>query len=163
MQDHTTRPAITPTDRFWKYVDAGALSDCWEWTGATRNGYGVLRINRKTIYAHRFCYELHYGPIPEGKEVCHNCPDGDNRLCTNPYHLFLGTHRDNIQDMYSKGRGKGGSQKGRNRTTLVAQDVREIRKFAAEGVRYPAIAKQFGVSISAISMIVTRKRWGHVS
>lgn len=160
MQDVTTRAPRTttpPVERFWKFVKAGALSDCWEWTGALRNGYGVLNINYKVVYAHRFSYELHYGPLPEGQCVLHKC---DNRKCCNPYHLFDGTKGDNNRDTYAKGRGNLSNHKGTR--TLTADDVRQIRQQAAQGVRYPALAAQYDVTISNISMIVARKRWGHV-
>jgi hypothetical protein len=48
-----------------------------------------------------------YGPIPKNKNrkksicVCHKC---DNKSCVRPSHLFLGTQKDNIQDMFAKGR-----------------------------------------------------------
>jgi hypothetical protein len=56
------------------------------------------------IPAPRVSWKLHYGPIPDGKDVCHNCPTGDNPSCVNPKHLWLGTDSENIKDMYAKGR-----------------------------------------------------------
>ena len=35
---------------------------CWEWSGTLdRYGYGVFKNGRKSIKAHRYSYELHYG------------------------------------------------------------------------------------------------------
>lgn len=104
LQGHNSKAAgYTPQQRFWKFVIPISPLDCWIWQGATRNGYGVMNINYKVIYAHRFCYELHFGPPADGLYICHTC---DNRSCCNPHHLWAGTQGDNLRDMYAKGRGK---------------------------------------------------------
>lgn len=51
------------------------------------------------ISMHRFSYEIHIGPIPDGTHVCHTC---DNKICTNPGHLFLGSNLDNARDARGK-------------------------------------------------------------
>ena len=58
-------------------------------------------IQGKTVRAHRISYQLFIGPISKGMMVCHSC---DNPLCVNPKHLFLGTQKDNIQDLMKKNR-----------------------------------------------------------
>lgn len=75
---------------------------CWYWTGERlKIGYGRTYNDGSHEMAHRASYRLYKGD-PAGKLVCHRC---DNTLCVNPDHLFLGTHRDNTQDMLRKGRG----------------------------------------------------------
>lgn len=77
-------------------------SGCWLWQGAANmKGYGTLYINGVRKMAHRYSYELFRGPIGEGLFACHKC---DTPACCNPDHLFLGTNRDNTQDMFRKGR-----------------------------------------------------------
>jgi len=87
-------------DRFWNKVDK--TDSCWLWTGAkSSSGYGHLNINKKTIKAHRFSYEMHFGKFDLNKIILHSC---DNPLCVNPAHLSLGTKKDNGADMASKNR-----------------------------------------------------------
>jgi len=78
-------------------------SGCWEWTGS-RNEKGYGRFNaggHSPIGAHRYAWQLAYGPVPPGRMVLHEC---DNPPCVNAAHLFLGTAADNMTDMVAKGR-----------------------------------------------------------
>jgi hypothetical protein len=146
-------------ERFWSRVIK--RGSCWEYTSPRdARGYGKIGLggrNGKDMLAHRFSWELHNGPVPEGLCVCHRC---DNPPCVNPVHLFLGTTGDNTADAARKGRlARGERVKG---AKLTAEAVREIRREAAAGTPQRALAGRFGVGEGAISMIVNRRLWRHV-
>jgi len=75
--------------------------ECLEWTATTSNGYGTFIHNKKMMNASRAAWIAEYGEISKGTLVLHHC---DNRRCCNVNHLFLGTHKDNTQDMVKKNR-----------------------------------------------------------
>lgn len=86
----------TDAERFWVKVDKSG--DCWQWTGATTNGYGVFRLNGAARLAHRVAYAWANGPVPNGSEVDHMC---FNRGCVRPSHLRLLSHSLNGQNRAS--------------------------------------------------------------
>ncbi len=142
--------------RFWSKVDVGKVDECWEWkAGKKGRGYGMFGINYEMWYAHRVAWILTFGPIPEGLLCCHHC---DNPGCCNPYHLFLGTIRDNNVDSFRKGRTARGEKQGGSK--LTEEDVLEIRRlYKAKERNQQDLADKFGVSHVTISRIVRRKRW----
>jgi HNH endonuclease len=71
-----------PLQRFEERISP--LEDCWIWDRPGIGGYGMLHVNGKQVYAHRWSYEFHIGPIPEGLQLDHLCR---RRACVNPYHL----------------------------------------------------------------------------
>jgi len=142
-------------DRFWSRVEK--TDSCWLWTGRVKSAkkpYGGFDIEGRKVRAHRFSYELHFGPIPDGLCVCHTC---DNPRCVNPDHLWLGTHQDNLADMVAKGRQARGS--GNGKAKLTEADVLAIR---ASSLGQRKLGRIYGVTPQAISHIVHRKRWKHV-
>jgi hypothetical protein len=144
-------------DRFWAFVLIG--DGCWEWTGSIgTGGYGHFGDGAGgKVAAHRFSWSLWNGKIPEGMFVCHHC---DNRKCTRPSHLFVGTNEDNVNDMVSKNRHTPGSRNAGAK--LTEADVAIIRSMPVYHGSRTAIARMFGVSQSIISDIVSGKRWKHV-
>jgi hypothetical protein len=80
---------------FWSRVEK--LEGCWQWTGGINShGYGMLKVDGRSRGAHRFSWELHNGPIPEGSLIDHIC---HNRSCVNPEHLRLATVKQNGENM----------------------------------------------------------------
>ena len=114
---------------------------CVEWSGGrNQQGYGLLQVNRRRYVAHRWAWEQAHGPIPEGMHVLHRC---DNPPCYNVDHLFLGTHQDNMTDMTTKGRARGGGGVGKLRNL----DVAKILQFYGTGDFTQAeIADRFDIS-----------------
>jgi hypothetical protein len=145
--------------RFWAKVALGKPDDCWFWTGAVgSNGRGRMGWpGGKTVEAHRIAWLLVKGPIPDGLSVLHDCPRGDNLLCCNPRHLWVGTQAQNMADMARKGRARRGEKHAQAK--LTASLVTSIRN---DNRLHREIAADLGVSPSLISMVKSREIWRHV-
>ena len=149
----TNTPVV---ERFWKRVNK--TETCWLWTGALNSsGYGSIRDYYREVRVHRYSYELHYGPIPNGMFVCHHC---DNPACVNPDHLFLGTNLDNVKDKINKNRSESTVGILNGRAKLTPLHVMVIREAALLGYPQKDIGKYF--KIKNISSIITRKTWNHI-
>lgn len=152
---------MTVEERFWSKTRP-AENGCIEWTGAC-HPYGQFHLAPgTTIAAHRFAYALAKGPIPDypGSFVLHSC---DNPPCVNPAHLRVGTHQDNMDDMFSRGRFRGGPPTGPANSScrLSEQQVMEIRRLRGiESQR--ALSQKFRVGTSTIVAIHLGQTWREV-
>jgi hypothetical protein len=155
---HTGRPETPIRLRFLSKFDFSPDTGCWVWTAARHpQGYGLIkRKDGAQLRAHRLAYELAYGPIPQGLQVCHRC---DNPRCVRPSHMFLGTAEDNAADMVAKGRSARLAGERNGAARLSRRDVETIRASCAT---YRSLAQRFNVSPSAIGLIKRRERWKHL-
>lgn len=158
MSQQKDRYADQRLKRFWARVNKDAPAGCWEWTGArVPNGYGNISINGRVVLVHRYSYEIAYNNVllPPYLLVCHTC---DNRKCVNPAHLFLGTHKDNSEDMVKKGRvSKGEALPQSKLTQKQVDDIRVDRAFGRHS--QSELARTYGVSQQTISDVLTGKIW----
>ena len=147
--------------RFWSFVKK--TRGCWMWVGSTAGTvmvYGRFRRSGERILAHRYSWELHNEPVPEGLLVLHTC---DNTLCVRPDHLFLGTHKDNSQDMLKKGRANKARGERHGNSKLTEKKVRRIKeKYRRGDVTQAKLAEEFGVGEMQVSRIISGKRWAHL-
>ena len=152
-----------PVDRSWEKVnkDSGHWWNgiqCWDWTAARLNGkYGLFTPHKEQFYAHRYAYELTYGPIADGMNCLHRC---DRPCCVNPAHLFLGTHQDNMDDMRAKGRTLKGERVGNAK--LTSAQVVEIRSASEYPGYQDDLAAKYGITQGNVSDIRARKSWTHL-
>jgi hypothetical protein len=157
---HSRKNNPPDAEWLWAQVDrSGGSNACWLWVHTkSPAGYGHISLRGKLWLTHRLAWELTNGPIPDGMFVCHNCPDGDNPSCINPAHLFLGTAQDNMRDMVAKKRCVYGER--HHATKLTQAQVDHLREtYAAGGITYKALAKEYGVDKTTVSNIVRYKTW----
>lgn len=126
-----------------------------------KNGYRVVNLWRRGIgrvyTVHSLVAEAFVGARPSGWSVNHI--DGD-KMNNSPENLEYLTLADNSRHQAAIGLGQRGESNGRAK--LTEEQVRDIRRRAAEGEQTVRLAEEFGVGCPIISQIKHGTRWRHV-
>lgn len=138
----------TIKERLAENMKVSRISGCWEWTGETNEfGYGRMNVSGKKKVVHRIAYAEFVEEVPKEMFLCHKC---DNPKCFNPFHLFVGNQKDNMEDMRRKGRaGK----------KLTADDVKKILRSSDIDAQ---LARDFKVNQATIHAIKNGHTWKHI-
>lgn len=168
---------VDPKARFWSQVSKHGpvhpkYGRCWVKPGRL---FWYTGIRGKQVRATRYSWELHYGTIPVGLEVCHKC---DNPACVRPEHLFVATHKKNMEDMVVKGRARGGVcgpnnsstkypelRQGRNNGNSKLSDEKVVSLRAdwnTGNYTYQQLSYKYDVSIITVNRIVNHRSWKHL-
>jgi hypothetical protein len=154
---------LTPAQKaiaFWAKVRKA--EGCWPYLGASiPDGYGWVSWRGTQMGAHRVAWILTHGEIPKGMHVLHRC---DNRRCVNPDHLFLGTHLDNMADMYSKGRNTRGALAKAKITEAQAIEILKAKPAEVRGSWRIAeeLAARTGITAGAVACIWRGDSWAYL-
>lgn len=146
-------------------VKVNSLTGCWEWQRSKAGaGYGVMSFFKRSYLVHRMMYRLFHGEISRHNMVMHSC---DNPSCMNPAHLSQGSARDNVSDMWRKGRNVVNTDffDGPNNPKLKFTDseIEAIRSDRANGLSIAKVCKKHGVSKSYLWKICARKTRGELN
>lgn len=145
---------IGQSESFWDRVAIRGPDECWLFKGAdSGDGYGVVKLNGKTVAVHRLVIYARPGEV-----VLHKC---DNPRCCNPRHLTIGTHQANVADRVAKGRTACGTKNGRAK--LNEEQVESIYRKLREGSSFAALAREFGVDQAIIRKIGNGTLWKSVT
>lgn len=132
-------------DQLKKKVTVDPNTSCWNWTGAmSARGVCIVQIGGKQWRARRAFWIARFGPIPAGNAVGVRCR---NPLCM--HHLA-------IHPMPAKMTGGFKPNAGRK----PRLDSAAVTFILTEGkdIKNAALALQFGVSRSLISLVKNGKR-----
>lgn len=169
--------------RFWTHVTKA--ESCWLWTPTRASSFNKIRYGKfgwdsrngthaSQISSHQASWIIHFGKIPRGLCVLHNCPSGDRKDCVNPKHLYLGTNVDNARDRAIKNQVARGDKHGsvthperlkrgsdHPQSKLTERKVRSIRS-VYKGNGNPSLrdlSHRFGVSITTVVRILKGLAW----
>jgi hypothetical protein len=131
-------------------LEIGREHECWtRWSGGKwRRRWALVCLqDRRHLSAARAVFLIKYGSLPVRAHVWHGC---GNAECLNPAHLALS--RPHL----------GGAHRS-PRAKLTEAAVSEIRAKAERGWTGRALAREYHVSPTAVSAVLSGRTWATVS
>jgi hypothetical protein len=155
-QEHRGKAMSGAPAQFINDHRAHVSADCLLWPFKSKtNGYGTIRVDGKTIGAHRWMCILVYGEPPfSAAEVAHSC---NNRDCVNPQHLRWATGVENAADKEIHGTHRRGEAV--YNAKLTDARVRYIRR---SNLSNRALADRLGCSVQIVQKARVGTTWTHV-
>lgn len=133
---------------------------CWEYPMRKGRKYPVVSVAGRQLNANRLAWVLAGGKLKRSDLVLHTC---DNPLCCNPEHLFIGTHQDNSDDKYAKGRQNPIKGEEVNTAKLTEANVRDIKRRQALGEKTQSIRRDYPfVTRHIFQRIKLNRIWKHI-
>ena len=129
---------------------------CWVSRRTPKSAhYGTIRINGKQVRRSRAAAAAFLGfDLGSPLLVLHRC---DNPPCFNPYHLFVGTAKDNAMDAKQKGRLRGAPRK--RREPMIPGLLAHLNAILSRyNVSQRDIARDIGMNEATLSRILSGKQ-----
>jgi hypothetical protein len=183
LEERTQAQTIIKKNSVWM-----VFCGCELWMlSCDKDGYGWAWFNGDTWRAHRLAYTAFLGEIPKGLGVLHIC---DTPSCVNPNHLYIGTSKNNSEDMVRRGRSSRGDKNGtrlypekllrgnqhwthlhpeklargekQGHAKLTEEKVRYIFQLRKEGFNQKKIGEILSCKEETVNAILHRRNWKHV-
>lgn len=133
--------------------------ECFIWPFSKNGGYGAISVNKRPGGVSRIvCIEAHGQPPTPRHEAAHSCGKG-HLGCVAKRHLSWKTPKENWADRYVHGTDNSGDRNGRAK--LRTADVIQIKALPKD-IIVARVAKDYGVSNSAIFDILKGRKWTHL-
>lgn len=144
-----------------------AENGCWIWNGTVQDNkkghqHGYISVNRCYVQVHRIMYHNFIEDVPvyhkNGLVVLHKCTHEQNGRCINPWHLKLGSLKENTQDALKAGTLHiMGSNEENPMSKLPNKVIQEIRSLKGKGFTQREIAVKYNINQSQISRYWSNK------
>jgi len=151
--------AVGASDEWLRCHVSHEGEECLIWPFGKSGGYGCINYNGKMHRVHRLmCILAHGEPQDKNMHAAHSCGNG-HLGCVNPRHLSWKTPKENQADRLAHGTGMLGESGPKAK--LTEAQVLEIHNLR-RNMTLREISEIYGVTTSAISLIVSGKNWPHI-
>jgi DNA-binding CsgD family transcriptional regulator len=143
-------PVVSKAARFWRQVEVQDTG-CWNWITKHKRIRPAFPLNNRIMNTQRAAWILTHGPITSNLWVLHKC---NNASCCRPDHLYLGTHKQNMEDRDNAQRT---AKRARHGMAKLTEDQVALIRSSNQGSR--ELAAILGIARNYVSSIRKGKRW----